>query len=204
MGVHNLDTAFWALELGLPTSVEVKESTPAISDPAARETEPKSCVIELNYPARGEKPPVKMTWYSGGKLPPRELFHGETLITRDGGSLIVGSKGTLFTRTWHGGENERNMFLLLPRKQIVDFQGPPRTLPRVKSHWQEWVSACRGEGKTLSNFEYAAVLTEGLLLGNLALRTGGRIEWDAAKMAAVGNAEAARFVKPEFRKGWGV
>jgi predicted dehydrogenase len=202
MGVHNLDTAFWALELGLPTTVEVKEAMPALTEPAARETEPKSCVIELNYPARGAKPPVKMTWYSGGKLPPRELFQGETLITRDGGSLIVGSKGTLFTRTWHGGENERNMFALLPRQAFVDFKGPERTLPRVKSHWQEWVSACRGEGKTLSNFGYAAVLTEGLLLGNLALRTGGKIEWDAGKMEAVGNADAARFVKPEFRKGW--
>jgi predicted dehydrogenase len=202
MGVHNLDTVFWGLELGLPASVEVKDCSPAIGDAAMHETEPNWAIMEFNYPARGDKPAVKMTWYSGGKLPPRELFQGETLITRDGGSLAIGSKGTLFTRTWHGGENERNMFLLLPRKQYEGFAGPEKTLPRVASHHQEWVSACRGEGKTLSNFGYASVLTEGLLLGNLALRTGKKIVWDAEKMEAVGCPEAAALVRPEFRKGW--
>ena len=202
MGVHNLDTVFWGLELGLPTSVEVKDSSPALDDPAMRESEPKSCVLEFNYPARGDTPPVKMTWYSGGKRPPRELFQGETLITRDGGSLAIGSKGTLFTRTWHGGENDRNMFLLLPKKQFEGFTGPEKSIPRVKSHHQEWVDACRGEGKTLSNFGYASVLTEGLLLGNLALRTGKKIVWDAQKMEATGCPEATALIRPEFRKGW--
>jgi predicted dehydrogenase len=202
MGVHNLDTAFWGLELGLPTSVEVKESSPALGDPAMQETEPTSCTIELNFPQRNQRPAVKMTWYDGGKLPPRELFQGEKLITRDGGSLLIGSKGTLFTRTWHGGENDRNMFLLLPTKQYEGFAGPQPTIPRVKSHYHEWISACRGEGKTLSNFEYAAVLTEALLLGNVALRTGKKITWDAAKMEAVGCPEAATMIRPEFRKGW--
>ncbi|HEY7118664.1 MAG TPA: Gfo/Idh/MocA family oxidoreductase [Tepidisphaeraceae bacterium] len=202
MGVHNLDTAFWGLELGLPTSVRIKDASPAVTDPAARETEPKWCILELDYPARGDKPPVKMTWYSGGKLPPRELLQGETLITRDGGSLVIGSKGTLFTRTWHGGENKNNMFLLLPTKQFEGFEGPPKSIPRVKSHYHEWVDACRGQGKTLSNYPYAAVLTEGLLVGNLALRTGQDITWDAANMQATNCPAAAPFIHPEFRKGW--
>ena len=132
------------------------------------------------------------------------MFHGETLITRDGGSLVIGSKGTLFTRTWHGGENERNMFVLLPRKQFEGFEGPAKTIPRVRSHWQEWVDACRGEGKTLSNFEYAAVLTEGLLLGNVALRAGQTIEWDTKSGKVTNLPEANRFVKKQYRKGWEV
>jgi len=202
MGVHNLDTAYWGLELGLPTSAVVVESTPAVGSAEMKETEPKSCVMEFQFPARGEKPPVKMTWYSGGKLPPRELFQGEKLITRDGGSLAIGSKGTLFTRTWHGGENANNMFLLLPRKRFEGFAGPEQSIPRVKSHYHEWIDACRGEGKTLSNFPYAARLTEALLLGNMALRTGKRIEWDEGKMEAVGCPEAGPMITPEFRKGW--
>jgi predicted dehydrogenase len=202
MGVHNLDTAFWGLELGLPTSVEVKECSPALDDPAMKETEPKSCTLEFSYPARGDKPAVKMFWYSGGKLPPRELFQGEKLITRDGGSLAIGDKGTLFTRTWHGGEDKNNMFLLLPTKHFTDFTGPEKTIPRVKSHHQEWIDACRGQAKTLSNFGYASVLTEGLLLGNLALRTGKKIVWDARKMEAKDCPEAAAMIRPEFRKGW--
>ena len=110
-----------------------------------------------------------MMWYDGGKLPPEELFQGEKLIGRDGGSLVIGSKGTLFTRTWHGGENEADMFLLLPRKQFEGVQMPTPSLPRPQSHHFEWVDACRGRGKTLSDFGYASRLSESLLLGNVAL-----------------------------------
>src|SRR5262249_2027840 len=134
MGIHNLDTAFWALELGLPTSVEVKDCSPALTDPAMAETAPLWSILELHFPARGSKPAVKMTWYDGGKLPPTELFQGEKLISKDGGSLAIGTKGTLFTRTWHGGENESDMFVLLPRKQFADYRPPSPTLPRPRSH----------------------------------------------------------------------
>lgn len=202
MGIHNLDTAYWGLELGLPTSVEVKDCSPAFTDPASKETAPLWSIMEIHFPEHAGKPGVKMMWYDGGKLPPAELFQGEPLVSKDGGSLVIGSKGTLFTRTWHGGENESDMFVLLPRKQFEDFQRPAQTIPRVKSHHQEWVDACRGEGKSLSNFPYAARLTESLLLGNLALRTGKKIEWDAAKMQAKECPEADPFIHPMFRSGW--
>jgi predicted dehydrogenase len=202
MGIHNLDTAFWALELGVASTAEVKACSPAFGDPALKETAPLWSVIEFQFPARGAHPPVKMTWYDGGKLPPEELFQGEPRISKDGGSLVIGSKGTLFTRTWHGGEDEHDMFVLLPRKQFVDYQPPKPTLPRVASHQAEWIDASRGIGKALSPFTYAAVLTESLLLGNVALRTGAKIDWDAAKMQARGCPEADAFIRPAFRKGW--
>ena len=179
MGIHNLDTAYWGLDLGAPTSVVVKDCSPALTDPATKETAPLWSILEVRFAARGGRPAVTMTWYDGGKLPPRELFHGEKLITRDGGSLVVGSKGTLFTRTWHGGQTDADMFVLLPRKQFEGLAPPAPTLPRVASHHQEWVDACLGKGTTLSNFGYAARLTESLLVGNLALRTGKSIEWDS-------------------------
>jgi hypothetical protein len=156
----------------------------------------------MQFPARGEKPPVKMTWYDGGKIPPKELFQGAPIPKTDGGSLVIGSKGTLFTRTWHGGESRNDMFMLLPKERFAGYQPPAPTLPRVRSHHQEWVDACRGQGKPLSNFGYASVLTESLLLGNVALRAGKKIEWDARAMKAKGCPEADRFVKPEFRQGW--
>jgi predicted dehydrogenase len=202
MGIHNLDTAFWALELTIPTSVKIKDCSPALTEPSARETAPLWSILELEIPARGDKPPVRMTWYDGGKLPPAELFHGEPIPDKDGGSLVIGSKGTLLTRTWHGGENKKDMFVLLPRKQFEGYERPAPTLPRVKSHHHEWVAACRGEGKTLSNFGYASVLTESLLIGDLALRVGKDIEWDAANMRAVNAPEADRYVRPVFREGW--
>ena len=202
MGVHNLDTAFWALELTAPTTVEVRDFSPGRDDPSFRDSAPSWCVIDYQFPARGNNPPLKMTWYDGGKTPPVDLFHGEPVPKHDGGSLVVGSKGTLFTRTWHGGTGKDDWFVLLPREKFEGFQPPSPTLPRPRGHHQEWVDACRGRGKSLSNFGYASVLTESLLLGNVALRAGKKIEWDAATMTAKNCPEAEPFLRPTFRKGW--
>jgi predicted dehydrogenase len=204
MGIHNLDTAYWGLELGLPASVTVKAAEPAPDDPRAKESAPLWSIIELRFPERAGRPPVTMTWYDGGKLPPSELFHGQKLITRDGGSLVIGTKGTLFTRTWHGGQNDADMFVLLPRERFAKFEPPAATLPRVSSHHHEWVEACLGRGQAQSNFVYAATLTETLLLGNVALRAGGSIEWDADGMHARGASQAGAYVRPSFRAGWGL
>jgi hypothetical protein len=76
------------------------------------------------------------------------------------------------------------------------------TLPRTRDHHFEFIQACKGLTKTESNFDYAATLTEGLLVGFLALRTGKRIEWDEKNMRAVNCPEAERFIKPAFRNGW--
>jgi predicted dehydrogenase len=202
MGVHNLDTAFWALELGVPTSVVVKDCSPGLADARMKETAPLWSILELQFAAQKGRPAVRMTWYDGGKLPPQELFMGEPLIEKDGGSLVIGTKGTLFTRTWHGGVSEQDMFVLLPRKQFVGLTPPTPTLPRTASHYHEWVEACLGQGSALSNFGYASVLTEALLVGNLALRTGKAIEWNGARMRAVSCPEADPFIRPDVRSGW--
>jgi len=202
MGIHNLDTAYWALEPGVPTQVSIVDCSPALTEPSAKETAPLSSILRLQFPARGSNPPITMTWYDGGKLPPEELFQGEPRISKDGGSLIIGSKGTLFTRTWHGGQDESDMFVLLPRKTFADAVMPPQTLPRTMSHHREWLDAIRGEARTQSPFSYAALLTESLLLGDVALRAGGPIEWDHGAMRASNNSSAEPFIRPTFRAGW--
>ena len=208
MGIHNLDTAFWGLELTAPTRARVKDCQPALDAPEMKESPPLWSILEFDFPARGNKPPVKMTWYDGGKLPPKELFHGEPIPIRDGGSLVVGSKGTLLTRTWHGGEDKSNWYVLLPRKQFADYQPPvpklppPKVEPGQSAHHQEWIAACKGEGTPLSNFGYASVLTESLLIGNVALRVGNEIQWDAQNMHATNCPEANTFIHPQFRDGW--
>ena len=197
MGVHDLDTAYWALELGLPTSAEVVAASLKTDD-----CPPLASIIDIEYPARGNAPPVKLRFYDGKLLPPAELFYGEAIA--DNGSLIIGSKGTLYTRTWHGGESDADMFLLLPRKEFIGYEPPAPTLPRTKAHHTEWIEACKGGPATQSNFEYASRLTEGLLVGLLAVRVGKRIEWDAAQMRATGCPEADAFIRPQFRSGWEV
>ncbi|MGH9162988.1 MAG: Gfo/Idh/MocA family protein [Vicinamibacteraceae bacterium] len=202
MGVHNLDPAFWALQLGVPVSARLKDSSRRTA-----EGPPEWEIVELQFPARGDRPSVTVTFYSGKQQPPRDLFQGEPMPTN--GSLIIGSKGTLFTRTWHGGQTDEDMFLLLPRKQFVDAEPVPSTLARPPvrgeiGHHQEWIRACKGEGRALSDFAYASTLTEALLVGLLAVRTGRTIDWDAENMRAKGVPEAEPLIKPDFRPGWEV
>ncbi|MBI3415841.1 MAG: response regulator [Verrucomicrobia bacterium] len=141
--------AFWALSLGLPLSAGVKASSSPFN-----ETAPLWSIIELHFPARGKLPPVKLTWYGGGKQPTADLFLGEKIPAN--GSLVIGNKGTLLTRDWHGGENEKDMFLLQSRKSFVGYQPPKPTLPRPVDHHQEWIHAFRGGTPTGSNFAYAS------------------------------------------------
>jgi predicted dehydrogenase len=197
MGVHDLDTAYWALELGVPTSADVVAACLKTDD-----CPPLASILDIRYPARGSAPPVKLLFYDGKLLPPPELFQGEEIS--DNGSLMIGTKGTLYTRTWHGGENDQDMFLLLPRKEFVDYKPPAPTLPRAEEHHSEWINACKGGPPTQANFQYAARLTEGLLVGQLAIRVGKKIEWDEKQMQATGCPEANAFIQPQFRSGWEV
>ena len=93
---------------------------------------------------------------------------------------------------------------LLPYELHRAYQRPPKTLPRVAGHHADWLQACTGGTPACSNFEYGARLTEIALLGVLALRTGKRIEWNAAEMKASGFPDADAVIKESYRQGWQV
>ena len=119
------------------------------------------------FPARGGKPALKMTWYDGGLMPARPDEMGDTPLNGEGGALLIGSKGKLIYDTY--GQNSR----LLP-KSLQDSVGtPPQKLPRITvSHEQNWADAAKGKNEPSCPFEYAARLTEVMLLGVVALRAG--------------------------------
>jgi hypothetical protein len=114
------------------------------------------------------------------------------------GALLVGTRGTYFSGSDYG---ERNV--LLPQANFQGYQPPAPTLPRSPGHHQEWILACKGGPKPMSNFvDHACPLTETVLLGNVAIRTGRRIMWDSANLRAVGMPEADPLIRREYRKGW--
>ena len=93
---------------------------------------------------------------------------------------------------------------LLPRELQLAHKDDPKTLPRVPGgHYQDWLRACKDRTlQTGANFDYAAHLSEICMLGNLAKRVNGRIEWDAAAMRVTNNEEANAFIAPAYRDGW--
>lgn len=188
MGCHNIDIAFWALELGLPAAVEAESSG------VNAETAPRSSIVRFDFPARGSLPPLRLTWYDGGRKPQPELARGTPLGSN--GSLIIGEKGLMYVpHYWGKGK-------LLPEAEFAEWKPPEPSLPVSPGHYEEWIAACKGAPPPLASFDYAALLTEMVLLGNVAVRLGRRIEWDAANMKVAGVPEADRFVRKEYRKGW--
>jgi predicted dehydrogenase len=193
MGIHNTAMPFAALQLGPPSSGEIVE-TSGLKD----ETFPVWSMVKVQFAARGEQGPVTLHWYDGGKKPSSDLVGGRKLA--DNGAIVVGTKGTLSSVEWTGGD-----WLLLPEERFRDYQAPKPSLPRApkQSHHQEWLQACRGGPSAFCRFDgFASQLTEALLVANLALRLGRKIVWDAEKMEVRDRPEAVPIVKRSYRTGW--
>jgi len=191
-GAHTLDPVVWALKLGHPDSVE------ATSLDLNPDTHPVASIVTYRFPARGDLPPVKLTWYDGLRAPrPPELEDGRRMGHVEGGSLFKGTKGKLVAGVY--GEDPR----LIPESRMKAYRTPEKTIPRIEgTHEQDWVRACKSGQKAGADFEYSGLLTEICLLGNIARRVDGRIEWDGENMNVTNLPEANKYVRTEYRKGW--
>jgi predicted dehydrogenase len=189
MGCHIIDPVFWALDLKYPTSVEAKPSK------FSNETYPTATTVTWEFPARGDLPPVTVTWNDGNRRPerPKELEEGRKLP--DQGGLYYGDKGTILAP--HGGNPS-----LIPYSKMRDIKMPESFLSRGVNHYQDWVKACKGGPKPLSNFDYAGPLSETILLGNVAALAGEKIEWDGPNLKVTNRRQANKHLKRKYRKGW--
>lgn len=188
MACHNLDPAFWALKLGHPLSVE------AIDTPVHPEIVPAESTVRYEFPARDGMPAVTATWHDGSRRP--AVPGGLSGPVQGNGILFVGDKGHILCPGWGGAPR------LLPAELAASFQPPEPTLPRSRGHHRDWLDACKGGTQPSSNFEVAAHLTEVVLLGNIAQRTGRKLQWNGETMQVEGDPEAQQLVDPPYRAGW--
>jgi len=192
IGCHALSPVFKALKLGHPTSVE------AICTLVNNETYPVASVVNYQFPARFDMPPVKLSWYDGGMRPPRpdELESGRQMGTN--GTLFIGDKGKML-----GGR-------LIPEARMKEYEKPPKLLPRSPGHSEEWIQACKGGKPAGSNFpDHAGPLAEAVLLGNVALRpelkekmNRTRLLWNGPNLKITNVPEANKFLRRDYRDGW--
>ena len=198
MACHTANLPFMALKLGLPTRVS------AISSEVNSETYPAWATITYEFPARGDLPPVKLVWYEGSEngkrnLPKLQFFGGAE--PTDSGCMLVGNKGRLYSPGDSGD---------VQRLEVNgEVKTPERTIDRLghevgpdENQKREWIRAIQGGTAPLSNFDYASVLTEAMLLGNVAIRAGKPIEYDGQKGVITNHADAVQLIAPPPRAGW--
>ena len=202
MACHILNGAYWALKLGAPTKVEIVKSTDL-----KPETAPLASTLRYHFPARENMPPCTVTWYDGGKLnpPPRPTDHEANHRMPDNGSLFVGERGKILAPTY--GESIRP----IPETFRRSLSKPAESIPRIRNpktnkpdHYYDFVQGCKGGRAPCSNFDVAGPFTEMVLLGNVALRAGKTIEWDAQKLTVTNDPAASRFIKKDYRQGWDI
>jgi predicted dehydrogenase len=186
LGSHWIDLPYWALRLDAPTAVE------AAGPPPHPEIAPASMSATFHYAARGERPPVKVTWYQGTMK--AECLQERQIPPWGSGVLFVGSKGMLLS--------DYGRHLLLPEKEFADFRRPPKSIPDSIGHHAEWLRACKTGAPTTCPFQYSGRLTEANHLGNVAYRAGKRIEWDARTLRIRNAPEAEQLLGREYRAGW--
>jgi len=200
---HGFSMPVRALDLDYPNKIEISGTA------IAKDSFPKTCRVHFSFAARGNRGPVSIHFHSGGDLPDRQVTAGmkETLDkVPETGCLVLGDKGTISAGLWNNecrikmkGETSFNGINHDAAKPI------PETLPRARgSHIQEWIEACKGQGKTFSPFEIGGHVTEIGAAGLVALRLGRNIEWDGATMTVKGSPEAATLVRPQHRGEWGL
>jgi hypothetical protein len=186
MGCHYLDLAFWALDLRHPVTVEAE------GPPAHPESTPLPLTVRWEFPGRGTRPPVTVTWDHGKSRPP---FWEEHSLPDWAWGAFVGAKGMVLANY--------DRHALWPMSEFDGFQPPEPSIPASIGHHREWIVACKTGSPTTCNFGYAGALTETVLLGNVAHRCGRKIQWDPATLSASGDAQADRFLRRDYREGWG-
>ncbi|MEQ8787870.1 MAG: Gfo/Idh/MocA family oxidoreductase [Pirellulaceae bacterium] len=190
-GCHYMDLVHWALDLRSPTKVSAEGPKPHPLYTTSGLT------VKWQYPARDKLPPVELTWYDGGRKPKQladlKDAKGKPLDWKSG-QLLVGSEGMIVS--------DYGKHLLLPVEKFADFKRPEPFIPNSIGHHAEWLRAIRSGGPTTCNFRYSGALTEAVLLGVAAYRSGETIDWDAEKLVCRGAEQAQHLMHTEYRQGW--
>jgi predicted dehydrogenase len=192
MGSHNMDPAFYCLDLGQPEWVEARCAW------AEKSKRPLTAVVHYQFAARGDQPAVRLIWHEGTMpVRPDELEPGEDLIGKGNGILFIGDKGKLMCPGWAGTPR------LLPEERMKSFKRPPKTIPRVGGIYRDWIDAIKQGHKASSDWaNYSGLFMESILAGVIAMRTGERcyMDWKNLKVTNLPNAES--LIVPDYHNGW--
>ena len=196
---HVLDPSFWALDLGMPTAITAE--TKGYDPIKNARYYPKGAKITYEFPAKGDRGPVKVIWHDGEySIPQPEELTKENRKVVGIGAVVIGDQGKIMHGS-HGGGGCR----LIPEARMQEYKLPERKIPRIKGghHQNDWLNAIRENRPAGSDFEYGGTLSEIGLLGMIAVRrTGTRLEWDNDAMKFSNDEAANAYINPPYRQGW--
>ena len=225
MACHTLNMSYMALDLKFPTSVVAE------CDKHDGNCYPASSRIVFEFPETDGRPAVKMIWYDGGRRAPDELLADLPKKKRKvkdkvreqhytSAALVVGEKGKYYSPGDYGGDAVDTGLIVdgeFTRQRTItrpSDEGASAPFSEFKNieyvqspgHFTEFANAIKGEGETVSSFpEYAGPLSETILLGNLAVWSGKKVDWNAKEMIAANADETTqKMVRHDYPEGFSI
>ncbi len=189
-GCHFMNLPFWALDLTDCSTVEAWG--PKVNPYAC----PESLKVKYTFRARRNFPACTFYWFDGNQIPEIDALLKKYNINNYGnGILFIGSRGLLYANY--------NKCELYPKDKFQGYTKPESWIPRSESHYKEFLEGCRNNDPSLTKcpFSYAGRLTETVLLGTVAYRSGKKLQWDPVNLTT-NEPEANKFIKPAYRQGW--
>ncbi len=163
---------------------------------------PSGCTVKFKYPANGDRPPVDLYWWDGGIRPtvPEELIAiGEEDLPAEG-MMFIGDKGKILT-----GFNIQN-----PRLFSKKNKEEKATVPAINSYEHSkmidaltlFAKNCKAGTQYPGSFPEAEGLTEAVNLYAASLRSQKLLKYDASTRLVTNVADANKYLKREYRRGW--
>ena len=193
---HVVDPVFWALDLGAPLTIQAQVKDYDFHTQG--DSYPKGEIITYQFPAKGDRGPITLHWYSGTEPIPRPEALEPDRKPVETGAVVIGDQGTI-TYGSHGAGGLR----IIPETKMREYQLPEQKIPRLQGHYEDWLNAIRNGTQAGSDFSYGGPLTEIAMLGVVAIKMAGtKLEWDPENLRFTNCAEANQYIEPQYRAGW--
>ncbi len=196
---HSMNVIFMALDLGPPSAVEVVRTSGM-----KKEMYPEWTVMRYSWPQRGIHPPLSIYWYDGGQQPPESIAKRPPQTSQAPGAAAAPWRQGAGPLTWIGTKGSLPQGLgPFQGQQVVPYETPaPKDWGR-EDVYKDWVAGVRNGKQPSCNFGFSGPFTESYQLGNIALRVGHRIEWDALAFRITNCREANQYLRrQQYRRGY--
>jgi predicted dehydrogenase len=194
-GAHHLDITQWAL--GMDDSGPTEIAGQGEFDPEKRFEVPSAFAITYKY-ANGvvvecQSPTLQVApLIPDRKEQAMEILDGKTDFT---GCIFEGDKGLLYVN--------RGVVRAWPEEVLeTPLKDSDVRLYQSTEHHQNWLECIKSRKLPICDVAIGHRSATVCHLGNIAIRTGRKIQWDPVKETIVGDAEAAKLTTKEYRAPW--
>jgi predicted dehydrogenase len=199
MCVHMFDMTRWMLNLGWPTRVVSTGGILVDKKSKANITDTQTVMFEY--------PDVRVVWQHrswGESVDPDPKYQWGATFYGDKGTLKVGVYSYDFTPLGGGEKVHRDHLNELDQypEDKTEKELEKHVAPAIRRHMQNFLANIDSRGRPVSDIEQGYISTSACILGNMSMKLGRELTWDAQKQEVVNDSEANELLRRPYRQPW--